>query len=55
MENLNSELQNYLKTKEIIVQEAKKLCRFKTKEATFGENVKSDLNISIAYLLCQIQ
>ena len=58
MENLDYvelELQKYLKTKDITVQEAKNLYRFRTRVAKFGENMKSNLNVTIACPLCQVQ
>ena len=48
-------LQNYLKTKEITVQEAKNLYKFRTRGAKFGENMKSNLNVSSACPLCLVQ
>ena len=58
MENLDYvelELQKYLKTKDITVQEAKNLYRFRTRVAKFGENMKSNLNVTITCPLCQVQ
>ena len=55
MENLDYvelELQKYLKTKDITVQEAKNLYRFRTRVDKFGENMKSNLNVTIACPLC---
>ena len=58
MENLDYKelkLQNYLNTKEITVQEAKNLFKFRTRGAKFGENMKNNPNVSIACPLCQVQ
>ena len=52
LEYLELNLQNYLKTKDITVQEAKNLYKFRTRVAKFGENMKSN---SIACPLCQVE
>ena len=55
LEYLELKLQNYLKTKDITVQEAKNLYKFRTRVAKFGENMKSNSNVSIACPLCQVE
>ena len=58
MENLEYvelKLQSYLRTKEITVQEAKNLYKFRTRSAKFGGNMKNNANVSIACPLCQVQ